>query len=511
MNNNLKKILIAIFYGIFILIFGYVVWKLFLVDYTKNLFTKQANQAVVYQDKFRIVYPQDIASLEPIVVDPNTRQRLLNVYESLIKPDRDLKNRPALALSWGILDDLTWEFHLRPNVKFHDGSAFTAKDVVSSINRGMNHEGSEVVGFLDSIVKIEVIDDLTLRIKTSSPDPLLLQKLSLVLIIPSEYEREEIIDNPIGTGLYKFKSWEVGTKITLEKNNDYWGDMAKFNEVEIYSQPDKFARVDEFLADKYDMLVSVPYDLVSSIDEAKYQIYKIPSLEVQFLFFNFKSELMKFREVRQMISYLINQDELISAVGGFARTASQFISSGIFGYNPKIKEHEYDLKKAKQLATEKGLVGETFQLHLFVGMDFLGDYLRDKFNKIGINLVVSYLEPIDLVKSMQDAKADMYFMAFKADLGDSLNFFEVIAKTAAEYNFSNYSNSYIDRLVDETKIEMDDLLRRKNLQTAMKMLIEEDILGVPLFEYEAVYSLKNQFSFNPRIDGMIYLEDINIK
>src|SRR3989339_349989 len=134
MNNNLKKILVAIFYGIFILVFGYVVWKLFLVDYTKNLFTKQANQAVVYQDKFRIVY-----------------------Y-------------------------------------------------------------------------------LTLRIKTISPDPLLLQKLSLVLIIPSEYEREEIIDNPIGTGPYKFKSWEVGTKITLEKNNDYWGDMAKFNEVEIYSQ-----------------------------------------------------------------------------------------------------------------------------------------------------------------------------------------------------------------------------------------------------------------------------------
>src|SRR3989339_583224 len=132
MNNNLKKILVAIFYGIFILVFGYVVWKLFLVDYTKNLFTKQANQAVVYQDKFRIVYPQDIASLEPIVVDPNTRQRLLNVYESLIKPDRDLKNRSALALSWGILDDLTWEFHLRPNVVFHDGSAFTAKDVVSS-------------------------------------------------------------------------------------------------------------------------------------------------------------------------------------------------------------------------------------------------------------------------------------------------------------------------------------------------------------------------------------------
>ena len=99
----------------------------------------------------RVVYPAEPLSLEPTLADPVTRQRLDNIFEPLVKFDRDLNVEPVLALSWGMLDDYTWEFNLRPDVKFHDGSDFDMLDVLVSFDRAMNNENSELIGVLSTI------------------------------------------------------------------------------------------------------------------------------------------------------------------------------------------------------------------------------------------------------------------------------------------------------------------------------------------------------------------------
>lgn len=510
---NSQRIIKYTVYGIFILVFLWVSSQLFFETQTENALVSvkefvSAHEEGIGLDTLRVIYPDEPASLEPTLLDPTTRQRTLNIYEPLVKPDRDLTIKPALALSWGLITPTTWEFRLRPNVKFHDGSSFDIYDVAAGFERASSYEGSQVAGFLDSIKKLEIIDEFTLRIETNEPDPLLLQKLSMILIIPSELKDEENIV-ATGTGPYRFIQVEQGEKIKVERFQDYWGSQAKFSTVEMISKIDKNERVRMFANGDADLLAFVPFDAVSAVKERNFEIAEMPSLEVQFLLFNMNSKYFKERENREAFSLAIDQDGLTEAVGGYARPVSQFVSNGIFGFNPDIVKHEYNLKKAEKLAGE--IKGKTLHFHLPVGMDVLGEHVRQQLAKIGVFIVVSYLDMPKLLESIEQRKADLYFFGFKSDLGDSADFLNVIVHSDADFNVGNYENVEVDALIEESLIEMDPSLRLEALQEAMRIIVEDDIFGVPLFEYETLFSFSDKLEMQPRIDGFIYFDELKIK
>ncbi|MFA7685783.1 MAG: ABC transporter substrate-binding protein [Candidatus Gracilibacteria bacterium] len=474
-------------------------------------FGNTGNGRIVSEMKIlRVVYPDEPVKLEPTLADPTTRQRLSNIYEPLVRTDKNLKIKPSLAVNWGLLDDLTWEFRLRPNVKFQNGSNFNAEDVIASLERAKSYEGSQLPGMMETINSIEIENDLTLKITTKEPDPLLLQRLSMILIIPSELQNEEI-KIPIGTGSYEFESWDSGKKIVLKRFDGYWGKKAQFETVELHSKIDKFERVQMLFDDLVDLIVFVPYDGVATVKEEGFNVVTIPSLEVQFIVFNMQSVLMKDLNNREMVSFVINQDDLITSVGGYARRVSQFVSGGIMGFNPKILDHKYDMEKAKLLVEETKIKGKTVQFHLMQGLTVLGDYVKQKLGEVGVNVVVSYLDGVELLKSMEAHKADLYFLGFKSEMGDASEFLHSIVHSVGTYSYWGYENEYVDKLIDVSMTEMDDLSRRKDLQEAMKVLIEDDVFGVPLFEYETVYAFNNKLEVNPPIDGIIHFDELTIK
>lgn len=514
MGKISKYVFYAVFGGVFIFVAGELFFAQQLSDVFKatvSVFTGgQEGEVRSEMDVLKVVYPDEPVQMEPTLADPTTRQRLNNIYESLVKTDRDLKIVPSLAVNWGLIDDYTWEFRLRSGVKFHDETGFDAKDVKSSLNRAMLGEKSELVGVLSTINEIEIKDNLTLRITTKTPDPLLLQRLSMILIIPSEYEDKEI-KTPTGTGSYKFASWDPEEKIILERFDDYWGNKSKFETVELYVRVDKFERVQMLVDGEVDFMAFVPYDGVEVVEEGGFNIVTVPSLEVQFLVFNMQSEFMSDIRNRMLVSTAINQDDLITAVGGYARKVSQFVSSGVFGFNPRISDHVYDIDVAKEVAIETGITGKTVKFNLMKGLTVLGDYMRERMKEIGVNLVVSYLDGAELVQSMEDKKADIYFLGFKSEMGDASDFLYFIVHSDGPYNFWGYRNEYVDKLIDSSMVEMDMINRRKELQEIMKVLIGSDIFGVPLFEYEKVYAFNDKLDINPRIDGIIYFDELTVK
>jgi len=518
MQTNYGKIFKIGFGIIFTVVFIFVTEQLFFNQYRagdkikeifNNLVSVDEDNGEVFRD-LKIIYPDEPDNIEPSSLNPAMRQRLGNVYESLVKNDKDYKIQTSLAVNWGLIDDNTWEFRLRPNVKFHDGSMFDSSDVVASFKRAASNKDSQLIENLSSISEIQVMDDLNLRIKTYQPDPLLLNRLALVLIMPSEQAEQEVITSPIGTGPYKFKKWEKGDEMIFEKFDNYWGDTKpKFGTVEVFVRSKKTDRVKMFLNGDADLLAFVPYDAVSLIKEQGFSIATVPSLEVQFIIFNFNSKILSDFKNREAVSLAIDQDSLVSAVGGYARFLNQFISDGIYGFNNAIAPHEFDLYKAKELASQNGLAGKTLLLNLPKGLDILGNHIRTNLEKIGVYAVVSYLEGNDYVKSIQEGKADMYFLAFKSDIGDSSNFLDQIVYSNGSSNFGKYSNPEIDGLIYESSMEMDPVTRRNQLQKAMKLAVE-DIMGVPLFEYQNVYSFVSDIEVIPRIDGLIYFDEINI-
>lgn len=502
-------------YVVFMLVFAWVSGQLFFEKHTDNLMTSvgvlfAGKQEVKKISDLVVVFPDEPVSLEPTLADPITRQRLVNIYEPLVRPDRDLKMRPSLALSWGLIDELTWDFKLRPGVTFHDGTKFDVNDAVGSFERAISNKGSEIAGLLTSIDKVEAIDEMTLRVKTLKPDPLLLQRLSTVLVIPSEQKDKKVVE-PIGTGSYVLSSFEPGEGFLLEKFSDYWGLPSKFETVKMIAKTNKSERVNMFLRGDADLLSFVAYDAVPIVKERGFEVSGIPSLEVQFLMFNHKSDVFKNVKNKKVFSLAIDQQSLLKSFGEYAKQANQFISNGIFGFSPDIKRHEYDLKKAENLAKESGLVGKTVTLHLQKGLDLLGEHVRTQLSEIGVDVIVSYLEPDRLFQSMVAGDGDIYFLGFKSDLGDGADFLDVMVNTEGSFNVANYSNSDVDKLIADGLTEMDPTKRLADLQKAMSIIVEDDVIGVPLFEYETLYSFVDSLEFEPRIDGLIYFDEINFK
>ncbi len=507
MKEILIKILKYGFAAIFVAAFLWLARELFFSkEGAKILNTNEKSS----QETLRVLYSTKPISLEPTFSEPAVRQRLLNIFEPLVKLDRDMKPVPALATSWGLIDDQTWVIKLRENVKFHDGSKFDAKDVVASINRARENPNSQISGILDSIELVEILDGgQQLHIITTKPDPLLLQRLSLVLIFPAEFEKEKIV--PLtGTASYKFTQ-EDGSKIILTRFENYWGEKSKFAKVELLTAASKKERVDLFLGGGADLMEYVPFEVVDLLKERKFNVTTIPSLEVQFLLFNTNSDFFAKVEARQAVSLALDQEAFVKSVSSYARPVNQFVSNGIFGFDPDLSDHEYDLEKAKTMIKEAGLQGQILQFHVSKDMQILGEYVRTQLNQIGIEVLVSYLDGDKLLESLQKAQADVYFFGFKSDLGDSGDFLDLLVQSEGEYNFLKYKNEEVDSLIEKGMQEMDQRTRLNYLQQAMEAIVDKDVFGVPLFEYELVYAFNDKVDFEPRIDGFIYFDDLKIK
>jgi len=545
MLNKIAKILGII---LFIAVFSGIVLYLFYGDLIKSVLPGGngflglggerfgVNSGVT--DKFNqteitIVEPMPLLGFEPTIFDPFTRQRLNNIYETLIKPDKDLNMMPALAISWGLLDDTTWEFNLRKDVKFHDGSKLDSLDAIYSIDRAVSGENSQLKDLLSTIKEVKRVDVQTIQITTYKPDPLLLQRLSTVYIVPEEFD----VAKHVGTAAYKISSYdsEDGT-LVLEKFDDYWGKkvsgeaefVGKFKKATFLTISDKDERIAALQSGRADVLAYVPYDLVDSLPKDKFDTFSVPSLEVQFLVFNFKDSLFKDVKFRKALDAVVDRNAFAEFVGKYAHGVNQFVSSGIFGYDPKIggdvsTVDEKVVNKAGQVSgaawqvgayaaervfAEAGQAGVSVSVLLPMGLDSLGDFLTKQFEKIGLKTDLQYVKSEVYEDVLKKVHYDLYFLGFKSELGDASDFLKSVVHTGSPYNFTNYSNSAVDKLIEEQEVTMNAKERLSYLQEAMKILVEDDVFGVPLLEYEIVYATKKGLSFEPRIDGFVYLNDL---
>ena len=510
-----SKIVKYSFYSIFVGAFLWMGFNLFFQQPASFFmgFLKLGGQTEEVQKmtELKIMLPYEEVSFEPTKGDSLIRSRLENTYDSLVRPDRDLRMEPSLALSWGILNDTTWEFNLRPNVVFQDGSVFSAQDVVASLNRAMNYKESELKDVLKNISKIEVVDDLTIKILTKVPDPLLLNELAGVLIIPSEYEKKTI-ETPVGTGPYAFEKIYPQDRIVYKRFDKYWGGKPKFETVVLYGRSDISQRGNMFLKGEVDLLTFVPFDAVDIFKERNLKVVSVPTLSIDFLLFNVKSQYLQSVENRNALRLAIDTESLAASLKGSANAINQYASNGVFGFDPRISTPKYDAKVSKKTISKLGLNDITLTMSLPDGLQYIGEYVKKNLNEVGINVLISYFDTFEkFMESVNSATADLYFFGYQSSFGDASDFMKDIAYSKAEFNYGKYENLTVDQLILSASTEMDPLKRRIFLQDAMNVIVEKDPIGVPLIEYEAFYSFSDKIDYEPRIDEGLYFDDVNIK
>lgn len=506
-NSYYIKIVRILAYLLFVLVFLLVSSQVFFKQESdsvlKYFYHKIFNfneQSIQVKESFSLAFPVSTEKIFPFNFDFYGRQVVANVFDPLIILDKNLRPSSSLALSYGLINDNTWNFSIKQGIYFHDGSNLDFLDIEKSFELALN---SDKLGeYLSSIDKIEKISDFEFNIVTKFSDPLLLSKLSFVYIVPSEYSENSKM---IGSGPFVFDE-KIGNEVFLSQNANYWGDISCFKKLKIIFEEDTSKRIDLLLDGVVDFLAFVPQGSVDLIKQYGFNTVSLPSLEVQFLLFNFKSPLFKDIKVRQAVASLIDKEEIADKFGNFLTVSTQFVGSGVFGFNPDIQFQKLELSSIKEIISK--LSGEKrINFLLPKSLEFLGSTIKNQLKDGGLIVNLQYVEDSEIEESLEKKSADLIFMGFKSEFGDSGEFFDLVLKTNSKNNFFNYSNLELEKLISESEKNLDASKRLIQLKNIMKAIIEEDVIGLPLFEYDVFYGYSKDFSYEPRLDGLIYLQD----
>ena len=306
---------------------------------------------------------------QPVRLQPQQPVGRLNeivnalIFDSLTTRDQEGNLIPALAESWELVDDLTWEFKLRPGVTFHNGDPLTSNDVKFTyeelvVNPDVN---SPHLTFLQTIQEVVVIDDLTFQIKTSQPDVLLPSRVFDLYgsVVPQNYYEEvgdEDFDTlPIGTGPFKFVEWVQDSHMTFEANQEYWGPKPAFDTLELRFITDDAARMAALLAGEVDIASNVPPSRVAEIEAASdLDVRSGPSSRFYFVVMDTTKPPFDDAGVRKAVNLAIDREGLVEGIGlGFGTPIASVFIPQTFGYDPGIQP-EYDPEQARALLAEAG-------------------------------------------------------------------------------------------------------------------------------------------------------------
>jgi peptide/nickel transport system substrate-binding protein len=498
----------------------------------------------------------DAYSLDPFQLNETITNAINNhLFSSLVAADRNLQIESALAEDWEISDDAkTWIFHLRKNVKFHNGNDFTADDVIYSFDRS-KEDISAFKYCLSTVESYEKIDDHTVKVVCSEPNALLLAHLKDLMILDKEtcegQTDEWIALNPNGTGRYKFVEHVRGDKIVFERNEDFWGELPEVEKVIFKPITNEGTRTANMVSGAVDLIVNVPVrdiEMLESNDNV--EIVSEPSLRIIYL--NLAgwtdtpsrdakmplkspdgSNPFKDIRVREAIYRAINEEEIIEKImNGYATPAPTYIPEGFNGYNPNIKRLEYDAELAEKLLDEAGYPRQDDGYRFEITLDSSNDrYVND--GEIA-TAVAGYLEKVGIKVNLNLMSRNVFFtyisgtnkegdnthfcMTGWADSGGesalmgldlvySMSQDGYIKDNYGGVNRGYYQNSEVDKLVDQAIATADSDERDKIMQKVWQ-IAADDISYIPLHFQQDIYAHSKNIVYHPRKDAYVHAWDI---
>ncbi len=298
----------------------------------------------------------DASSLDPRLMRDTTSYRVVDLlYDGLVRLDRELTPLPALATSWESPEPTRWIFHLREDVRFHDGSELTSEDVVHTLETLRDPGfGAPLRSLYKPIARVEAPDARTVVIHVERPYAPLLSYLD-VGIVPRE--RADLGSHPIGTGPYRLKRWDRGSRISLEANREYWGGAPKLDAIEIVVVPDNTARAQAFEAGDLDLIQSPlsPQDIRRLSADPRFESHVESGAAITYFNFNTSRPPLDQPDVRRAIAMLIDQETILNRIyeGSDERGRSVLLPSS-WAFSSEVAQPTYDPERAEALLEELG-------------------------------------------------------------------------------------------------------------------------------------------------------------
>lgn len=425
-----------------------------------------------------------------------------------------------LATSWEWIDDTTLEFKLREGVVFHDGSPFTADDVVGTVEFIANPDSGVVTQrFVSWLAGAEKIDDLTVRLKLAEVFPAALEYLSgPISIYPSDYYAEVGPEgmgrNPVGTGPYKVESVKPGESYVLKKNEDYFDGpkgTPEIGTIDIRTIPDVNTQIAELFTGNINVAWRLPSDLAQKLEGTPgVEVTSASSIRVGFVMMDSAGRTgdtpLTDVRVRQAINHAINRQEMVDAL---LKGGSQVVNTPCFpeqfGCVQEYVEYDYDPEKARALLAEAGYGdGLTIEIFAFSNQDYV-EAVAGYLSEVGITLDIKMLKfPAVLDKLMNNA-APMVFMS-----SGSWSLNDVSAIISEFFKHGPFDLAQDDELLewlDVADTAIDPEVRKEYYGKAI-MKITEEAYWVPMFSYNTFYAFTDDVDYTPTNDEILHFVDM---
>lgn len=441
--------------------------------------------------------------LDPyLAATADTRSILFNVFEGLVKPDKDGNLNPAVAEKYEMSDDATaYTFHIREGIKFQNGNEVTADDVKYSLDTAAGLSGGNaLVADLENIASVEAQDASTVVVHLKQADFDFLPYLTCA-IIPKDYADQDT--HPIGTGPFEFESYTPQESLVLKKNPDYWQeDLPKLDKVTFKLETDSNALLMDLQGGSVDG-ASIANNIASQIGSG-FDLIQANSNSVQMLGLNNSQKPFDDVKVRQAISYAINPDEIISAVNfGKAVRAGTPVIPGLKKYFNDDLTHAYDqnTQKAKQLLSEAGYAdGLTMTIKVpsnyTVHVD-TAQVIVSELKKAGIT---AKIRQIDFATWLSEVYTQRDYEATIVSVdGTTLSPRSYLSRyvSDASNNFVNYKSDEFDSVYKQAESEPDES-KRVELYKQAQEILSKDAASVYIQDIANLNVLRDEFTgFTP--------------
>jgi peptide/nickel transport system substrate-binding protein len=474
---------------------------------------------------------------EATTMDPGRSTQVLtvnyfvNIYDTLTRWDTALQLQPGLATAWKIVNDTTWEFTLRPNVKFHDGSPFTAEDVKATFERNMQPGKTVVTPGFTTIEAVQVVGPLTIRILTKKPDPLIAVRMAQMgsQILPARLTTDdgvkELARRPMGTGAYRFVEWVKDERLVMQANHDWWGWNGKAPGVErvIWKPiPDDFPRIIALEKGEVDIITNVPPDRMKSIADGRgTRLVTVPSTRVVALSTNSTQLPLSDKRVRQALAYALDVPALIKNLyAGMGKPYSGGLADTDFGFNPALKPYPYDTAKARALLAQAGYpngidVTVYFGNGTMVNDKALIEAIVDMWSKAGIRGKIEMME-MGARQRMNNERAVPPSGLFLGNPQSTLldadgSLWRIFHPTGfnGKYWVGSQPGQRFYELMEQARYTLDQK-KRKALYTEATAIFQDEKPSVELFQEIVVYGVSQRVSFKPRADFRLIVSEMTL-
>ena len=459
-----------------------------------------------------------------------------HLFDRLANPDEDLRPQPALAVSWQAVSPTEWEFRLRPDARFPDGSAFTASDVAFTFARvpAVPNSPGSYATYTKPVQQVVVVDPQTVRFVTAGPAPLVPAYMAALPMVGRKHgEGASTADYNSGkaaqgTGPYRLAAYIPGQQVDLVRNEEYWGGKPTWRRVRVRLIADDSARLAALKAGDADLIDQVPTrDAAQLRADPRVALFSKPGVRNIYLYLDQWREVSPFvtdadgkalpanplrdLRVRRALSLAINRDGIVRQVmDGLASASGQFLPAGALGHDPALRPDPYDPDRARALLAEAGYPhGFAITLHgpnnRYVNDSEVLQAVAQMWTRIGVRTAV---EAIPAATFFSRSARDDYSIGLSGwgtGTGEAdspltaLVYTRTPARGRGAQNRSGYSNAELDTLTDQALATLDTAAREGLYQQATRIAMR-DLAILPLHHQVNVWATKRGLRYAARSD-----------